>query len=168
MQTIVSLLSLITIMKNYHLEESHKNCILYVFNTGCYDNTVNLVSRYFAVLYCFCLSIGRAIAQAVSRWLPTLATRVHIQAGKWGLWWTKRHWGRFSLSTSVSRANHSTNFSIIIITRGWHNRPIDGRSAKWTQLDSTPHYANLILFYCLSILINADIFVPSHACRRTP
>jgi hypothetical protein len=39
-------------------------------------------------------------------------------------------------------ANHSTNFSIIIITRGWHNRPMGGRSAEWTQLDSTPHYTN--------------------------
>jgi hypothetical protein len=36
----------------------------------------------------------------------------------WGLWWTKRHWGRFSPSTSVSPANHFTNFSIIIITIG--------------------------------------------------
>jgi hypothetical protein len=36
-----------------------------------------------------------------------------------GLWWTKRHCGRFSPSTSVSPANHSTDFSIIIITRGW-------------------------------------------------
>jgi hypothetical protein len=36
----------------------------------------------------------------------------------WGLW-TKRHWGRFSPSTSVSPASHHfTNFSIIIITRG--------------------------------------------------
>jgi hypothetical protein len=35
-------------------------------------------------------------------------------------------------------SNHSTNFSIIIITRGWHNRPIGARSAEWTQLDSTP------------------------------
>jgi hypothetical protein len=34
--------------------------------------------------------------------------------------------------------HHSTNFSIIIITRGWRNRPIGGRSAEWTQLDSTP------------------------------
>jgi hypothetical protein len=48
----------------------------------------------------------------------------------------------FSPSTSVSLAtHHSTNFSIIIITRGWHNRPIGGRSAKWTKLDSTPHYS---------------------------
>jgi hypothetical protein len=63
-----------------------------------------------------------------------------------GLWWTKRHWGRFSLSTSISLANHhSTNFSIIIIiiTWGWHNRPIGGRSVEWTQLDSTPHYTNI-------------------------
>jgi hypothetical protein len=26
--------------------------------------------------------------------------------------------------------HHSTNFSIIIISRGWHNRPIGGRSAE--------------------------------------
>jgi hypothetical protein len=61
----------------------------------------------------------------------------------WVLWWTKRQWGRFSPSTSVSPANHSTNFSIIIITRGWRNWPFGGRSAEWT-LDSTPHYTNLI------------------------
>jgi hypothetical protein len=61
----------------------------------------------------------------------------------WGLWWTKRHWGRFSPSTSVFPANHhSTNFSIIIITWGWYNRPVVGRSDEWTQLDSTPHYTN--------------------------
>jgi hypothetical protein len=68
----------------------------------------------------------------------------------WGLWWTKRHWGRFSPSTSVSPANHhSTNFSIIIITRGWHNMPINGRSAEWTQLDSTPNYTNEKKFFYL-------------------
>jgi hypothetical protein len=59
------------------------------------------------------------------------------------LWWTKRHTGRFSPSTSVSPANHSTNFSIIIIIQGWHNWFIGGRSAEWTQLDSTPHYTSL-------------------------
>jgi hypothetical protein len=61
-----------------------------------------------------------------------------LPGSMWGLWWTKRHWDRFSPSTSVSPANHhSTNFFIIIITRGWHNRPISGRSAEWSQLDST-------------------------------
>jgi hypothetical protein len=52
----------------------------------------------------------------------------------WGLWWTKRHWGRCSPSTSVSPANHSTVFSIIIITQGWHNRPLSGRSVEWTLI----------------------------------
>jgi hypothetical protein len=68
----------------------------------------------------------------------------------WGLWWTKRHWGRFSPSILVSPANHSTDFSIIIITRGWHNRPIGGRSAEWI-LDSTPHYTNLKLNFKLQL-----------------
>jgi hypothetical protein len=38
--------------------------------------------------------------------------------------------------------HHSTYFSIIIITRGWHNRPTGCRSAEWTQLNSTPQYTN--------------------------
>jgi hypothetical protein len=42
--------------------------------------------------------------------------------------------GQFFPSTSVSPANHSTDFSIIIITRGWHNRPLSGRSVEWTLL----------------------------------
>jgi hypothetical protein len=82
---------------------------------------------------------GRAVVKAISRWLPTAAARVRIRAGMWGLWCTKRHWGRFSPSTSVSLANHhSTNFSIIIITRGWHSRPIRGRSAEGTQFGLHP------------------------------
>jgi hypothetical protein len=39
-------------------------------------------------------------------------------------------------------ANHSIDFSIIIITQGWHNRLISGRSAEWAQLDSNPNYTN--------------------------
>jgi hypothetical protein len=82
---------------------------------------------------------------------------------KWGLWWTKRHWGRFSPSTSVSPVNHSTNFSIIIITRGWHNRPISGRSAEWTQLDSI---SPLKCCHLLSIIFDCSLsklpqFIPS-------
>jgi hypothetical protein len=52
--------------------------------------------------------------------------------------------GRFSPSTSVSPANlHSTKFSIIIITRSRYNRPIGGRRAEWTQLNSTPPLCEL-------------------------
>jgi hypothetical protein len=54
------------------------------------------------------------------------------------LWWTKWRRGRFSPSTSVSPAIHSTKFSILTITRGRYNRTVSGPS-----LDSTSHYANL-------------------------
>jgi hypothetical protein len=86
-----------------------------------------------------CVS-GRAVAQAVSGWLPNTVARVRVHVGMWCLWWTKRQWGRFSPSTSVSPANnYSNNFFIIIITRSWHNWPIGDRSVEWTQLDSTPN-----------------------------
>jgi hypothetical protein len=63
---------------------------------------------------------------------------------KWDLWWIKWRWGRFSPSTSVSLANlHFTNFSIMIITRGWYNRPFSGRRAEWTHLGLQPPHANL-------------------------
>jgi hypothetical protein len=81
---------------------------------------------------------GRAVAQAISRWPLTATARVRVRECMWGLWWTKRHWGRFSPSISVSLSNHSINFSIIINTRGWHNQHISDRSAEWAQLDSTP------------------------------
>jgi hypothetical protein len=66
---------------------------------------------------------GRAVTQAVSRWLPTAVSRVSALAACDVLWWRKWHWGRFSPSTSVSSANHhSTNFSIVIVIRGWQNK----------------------------------------------
>jgi hypothetical protein len=33
----------------------------------------------------------------------------------WDLWWTKRHWGRFSQSPPISPANHATDCSTLII-----------------------------------------------------
>jgi hypothetical protein len=57
---------------------------------------------------------------------------------KWDLWWTKWRRGRFSPSTSVSPAIHSTNFSIFTITRGRYNRPVSGRRAEWTQFGHHP------------------------------
>jgi hypothetical protein len=50
-----------------------------------------------------------------------------------------RHWGGLSPSTSVSPANHSTNFSII--TRGWHNRPLVAAvpsGPNWTPPPTIP------------------------------
>jgi hypothetical protein len=82
---------------------------------------------------------GPAVAQTVSHWIPTAAAHVHVGA-PCGFCGQSGTGGRFSPSTSVSSATNFSNFSIIIITRGWHNMPISGRSADWTQLDSTPHY----------------------------
>jgi hypothetical protein len=87
----------------------------------------------------FC-TIGRAVAQAVSRWLPTAAARVRARAACGICGGQSGSGSGFLRVLRFSPANHSANFSTIIITRGWHNRPIDGRSAEWTQLDSTPHY----------------------------
>jgi hypothetical protein len=50
--------------------------------------------------------------------------------------------------------HYSTNFSIIIITRGGHSRPIGGRSAEWTQLDSTSHYTNLKKYIIFDIMLH--------------
>jgi hypothetical protein len=82
----------------------------------------------------------------------------------WGLWWTKQHWGRFSPSILISSANHhSTNLPIIIITQGGHNRPIGGRSAEWTPLDSTPHYINFFKKCTVDLLINVEVgFIRTH------
>jgi hypothetical protein len=94
--------------------------------------------------------------------------RAIAQAGlvKWDLWWTKWRWGRFSPSTSVSPSNlHSTKFSIIIITRGWYNRPFSGRRAEWTQFGLHPPLCELknIGMHCLRSLGRSDCVFESHS-----
>jgi hypothetical protein len=85
------------------------------------------------------VALGRAVTQEVSPWLPTTEARVRILAGMWGLWWTKRHRGRFGFpcQSSFCQFLHHHNHS------GWHNRPIGGRRAEWVQLNSIHHYTNL-------------------------
>jgi hypothetical protein len=63
------------------------------------------------------LNTGRAIAQVVSRWLPTAAARVRSQVRLCGICGEQSDkGGRFFPSISVSHANpHYTNCSIIII-----------------------------------------------------
>jgi hypothetical protein len=41
----------------------------------------------------------------------------------WDLWWKKRHWDRFSPSTSVSPPI-VPHLSSAIIIRDWYNRPV--------------------------------------------
>jgi hypothetical protein len=60
----------------------------------------------------------RAIAQVVSRRLPSAAVRIWSQVMQ-DLWWTKCNWGRFSPSTSVSPSNsHFTDCSTFIYHPG--------------------------------------------------
>jgi hypothetical protein len=67
------------------------------------------------------INYGCAIAEEVSRWLPTAAAQVRARFWQVEFVGSKWLWGRFFLSASVSpgKAVHSTNFSIIItISRG--------------------------------------------------
>jgi hypothetical protein len=89
---------------------------------------------------------SRAVAEAVSRWLPTATAPVRVRTVHVGFVINKAALGQVFSEYSVSPANHhSTNFSSIIFIRGWYSRSIGGRSAVWTQLDSILHYTNLEL-----------------------
>jgi hypothetical protein len=97
-------------------------------------------------MYDVCGSAGRAIAQAVSRWLPTEAARVRARVWQVGFVVDKVALGQVSSEYFVSPVNlHSTNSSIITITRGRYNRSFSGRRAEWTQYGfhpPPPHYAD--------------------------
>jgi hypothetical protein len=69
------------------------------------------------------LERGSAVAQAVSRWLPTEAAQVRAEVRSCGIYGGQSGgWGTFSSSTSVYSANlYSTKFSILTIARD--NRP---------------------------------------------
>jgi hypothetical protein len=85
------------------------------------------------------------------------------------LWWTKRHWGRFSPSTLVSPANHSTDFSIIIITRGWGNRPLSGRSVEWALIPPPTMQIKkkLVIIFETQPTVNSHHWDASHRLRNT-
>jgi hypothetical protein len=138
-----------------------RNIILHVLGTlttnvdsveTCFIGEKNLIVVLYSVINNVLLSNdqfsshsqgGRAVAPAVNRWLPTLATRVTSGQSMWGLWCTKRHWDRFSPSTSVSPANHhSTNFSNIIINRGWLVAVVPS-GPNWTPPPTIPIKKNM-------------------------
>jgi hypothetical protein len=81
----------------------------------------------------------------------------------WDLWWTKWHCFGFSSSTSVSPANsHSTDCYTLCIIRGWYNRPVSGRSTKWTQSHPT---ASAVSTCSIAILLNSVCWVVQ-SCRQ--
>jgi hypothetical protein len=88
-------------------------------------------------------NIGRAVGQAVSRWLPTASARVRVRTAC-GVCGGQSDTGagflrvlRFPLPIIHQFLHHHND-------PGWHNRSISGCCTEWTQLDSTPHYNNLI------------------------
>jgi hypothetical protein len=84
---------------------------------------------------------GRAIAQAVSRWLPTAAAWVRARVRSCGICGEQSGTGaaflrilRFPLPIlTPPTAPHSSS-----IVRGWYSRPVSGRRTKWTQSHPTP------------------------------
>jgi hypothetical protein len=76
----------------------------------------------------------RAIAQAVSRWLPTAAARVRTHVRSCGTGTGFLRVLRFPLPILITPT--ATPSSSII--RGWYNRPVSGRRTKWTQSHPTP------------------------------
>jgi hypothetical protein len=84
---------------------------------------------------------GLAVAQAVSRWFPITAARVRVGAacgicgGQNGIGAGFSEYFGFSCQSFHQFLYHHNH-------PGLHNRPIGGRIAEWTQLDSTPNYTN--------------------------
>jgi hypothetical protein len=56
----------------------------------------------------------------------------------WDLWWTKWHWGRFSLIAPQSPSS---------IIWGWYSRPVVVANIKWTQSHPTKKRKNVIAAY---------------------
>jgi hypothetical protein len=79
----------------------------------------------------------RAIAQEVSRRLPTAAARVRAHVKACGICGGQSRTGEGSLRVLrfplpiIPTAPHSSS-----IIRGWYNRPVSGRRTKWTV---SPH-----------------------------
>jgi hypothetical protein len=84
--------------------------------------------------------IGHAIAQAVTRWLPTAAARVRAQVRSCGICGGLSGIGagflrvlQFPLPILIP-----PNALYSSIIRSWYNRSVSGRRTKWTQSHPTP------------------------------
>jgi hypothetical protein len=85
------------------------------------------------------LRLGRVIAQAISRWLPTVAARVRARVWSSGI--CGGQGGAQAGFLLVLR--FPLPISILIITRGRYDRSEVADVSNGPSLDSTPQYANL-------------------------
>jgi hypothetical protein len=85
-----------------------------------------------------------AIAAAVSRWLPTAAARVHARVWQVGFVVDRVALGQVFCEYFgfPAKTIHSTNFSILTITRGRYNRSGVAAVPSGPSMDSTPQYSN--------------------------
>jgi hypothetical protein len=74
---------------------------------------------------------GRAMAQAVNRWLPASTARIRVQATSCGICGWQVALGQVCSEYIGFSANHSTDSSTLIIIQGWSNRPV----VAWVIVD---------------------------------
>jgi hypothetical protein len=112
---------------------------------GIRNATIHHVLTYLAVMASsikiHATNQGHAIAQAVSRRLPTAAARVRAQVSSCGICGGQNDTGAGSLPVLrlpvpilIPTAVPHLSSSII---RGWYSRPISGRRTEWTQSHPT-------------------------------
>jgi hypothetical protein len=102
----------------------------------------------FNILYVYdyitklCRGQGRAIAEAVSRWLPTAAARVRAR-----VWSSGICGGQSGAGADFLRVLRFPCHSFHNILRphnhlGRYNRPVSGRRAEWNQFELHPPLCN--------------------------
>jgi hypothetical protein len=69
------------------------------------------------------VELGRAIVQAVSRWLPTVAARIRARVRSCGIYCVQSGTGAGFLLV-FSLGSNSSDRSTLIIIRGWYSRPV--------------------------------------------
>jgi hypothetical protein len=121
-------------------------------------------------------SDGRAIVQAVSRRLPTVAARVQAQVRSCGICGgqsdavTDFHRVlQFPLPILIPPTAPNSSSSIIW---GWYNRPKRGRRTKWTQSHPTPRNQTCRLgledkTFCSQARVGVDMYL-SNPLRHIP
>jgi hypothetical protein len=112
---------------------------VYVFQNR--QSNVSTITIPFHTPINYAYEKGRPLAQAVSLPLPTAATRVQDHVRPCGFCGGQSGTGagflrvfRFTLPILIPpNAPHSS-----YIIRGWYNRPLSGRSTKWTEAHPSP------------------------------
>jgi hypothetical protein len=87
---------------------------------------------------------GRAVAQAVSRWIPTAAARVRVRAEQVGFVVNKMALGQVFPEYFGFPCQSFHRFLQHHKHPGLAQLAIGSRSVEWTQFNSAPHYSNLI------------------------